>query len=182
MPIYYPDILQQHTAPRTLSYSAKDVMLYALSIGMGADPLDERELAFVFEEGLKVVPTAPTILATEPGRYWAGEAPPIVVPKGLRESSFNYNLALHGEQKIEIHKTLPVAATFHIEERTQSAFDKGKDKGAVIIQETTWNDASGERAVTLTRTVFARGDGGFGGPAAGAPAAHPMPARKPDLS
>src|SRR5579872_7527972 len=62
MPIYYPDILQQRTAARTFTYGDKDVMLYALGIGLGADPMDEKELAFVYEKNLKVVPTAATVL------------------------------------------------------------------------------------------------------------------------
>jgi hypothetical protein len=53
MPIYYPDILEQGTKPRTFSYGDKDVMLYALGIGLGADPMDETELAFVYEKNLK---------------------------------------------------------------------------------------------------------------------------------
>jgi hypothetical protein len=64
MPIYYPDILDQATLPRTFSYGDKDVMLYALGIGLGADPMNETELAFVYEKGLKVVPTAATVLAS----------------------------------------------------------------------------------------------------------------------
>ncbi len=49
MPIYYPDILDQRTGARTFTYGDKDVMLYALGIGLGADPMDEQELAFVYE-------------------------------------------------------------------------------------------------------------------------------------
>lgn len=56
MPIYYPDILEQKSAPRTFSYGDKDVMLYALGIGLSADPLDARELAFTYERGLKWSP------------------------------------------------------------------------------------------------------------------------------
>ena len=37
MPIFYPDILNQKTAPRTFTYGDKDVMLYALGVGMGRD-------------------------------------------------------------------------------------------------------------------------------------------------
>jgi len=33
--IYYPDILDERTAARTFSYGDKDVMLYALGIGLG---------------------------------------------------------------------------------------------------------------------------------------------------
>src|SRR5579872_7204811 len=76
MPIYYPDILQQRTAARTFTYGDKDVMLYALGVGLGADPMDEKELAFVYEKNLKVVPTAATVLAAGGrGDRSAGPAP-----------------------------------------------------------------------------------------------------------
>ncbi|HYD44085.1 MAG TPA: hypothetical protein VEA79_02335, partial [Phenylobacterium sp.] len=74
MPIFYPDILDQKTAPRTFTYGDKDVMLYALGIGLGRDPMNETELPFVYEKGLKVVPTAATVLASGM-RGQAGPAP-----------------------------------------------------------------------------------------------------------
>src|ERR1700741_3265499 len=68
MPIYYPDILDQKSAPRTFTYGDKDVMLYALGIGLGADPMNETELPFVYERNLKVGPTAATVLAYNASR------------------------------------------------------------------------------------------------------------------
>src|ERR1051326_8900373 len=76
MPIYYPDILDQKTAARTFTYGDKDVMLYALGIGLGADPMDEKELAFVYEKNLKIVPTAATVLAAANNRPAEGRPPP----------------------------------------------------------------------------------------------------------
>ena len=35
----------------------KDCMLYALGVGLGHDPMNEDELAFVYEKNLKVLPT-----------------------------------------------------------------------------------------------------------------------------
>ncbi|HEY1415453.1 MAG TPA: MaoC/PaaZ C-terminal domain-containing protein [Caulobacteraceae bacterium] len=178
MPIYYPDILEQKSAPRTFSYSDKDVMLYALGIGLSADPLDTRELAFTYERGLKVVPTAATVLAAS-GR--ASRAEPSL-PDGIRRSEINYLMVVHGEQKVELKKPLPTSGTFTAGSRTIGAFDKGKDKGAVIVNETTWTDETGEAVAVLTGSTFARGDGGFGGPAEGAPEPHPVPGRSADLS
>ena len=68
MPIFYPDILDQKTAPRTFTYGDKDVMLYALGVGMGRDPMNETELAFTYEKNLKVIPTAATVLSSAGGR------------------------------------------------------------------------------------------------------------------
>ena len=180
MPIYYPDILEDRTAARTFSYGDKDVMLYALGIGLGADPMDEQELAFVFEKNLKVVPTAATVLAAG-GRAAEGRAEP-TYSAGHRQSQINYLMMLHGEQKVELHKPLPVWGKFTAEGRTLGAWDKGKDRGAVVVNETVWTDDKGEKAATLTMSMFARGDGGFGGPTEGQPEPHATPTRSPDLS
>jgi acyl dehydratase len=179
MPIYYPDILEQKTEPRTFSYGDKDVMLYALGIGMGRDPMDERELPFVYEKNLKVVPTAATVLAAGAGRRAAAATPQ---REGLRVSQLNFLMVVHGEQKVELHKPLQAGGTYTAESRTVGAYDKGKDKGAVVINETVWTDEKGEKVATLTGSTFARGDGGFGGPAEGAPEPHKVPERKPDIS
>lgn len=180
MPIYYPDILQQRTPARTFTYRDKEVMLYALGIGMGADPMDEKELAFVYEKGLKVVPTAATVLAS--GARAMEGAPAPQMPAGHRPSQINFMMVVHGEQKVELHKPLPTAGTFKVEGRTTGAWDKGAGKGAVIVNETVWTDEKGEKVATLTGSTFARGDGGFGGPSEGQPEPHQVPTRSPDLS
>ena len=180
MPIFYPDILEQKTEPRTFTYGDKDVMLYALGIGMGRDPMDERELPFVYEKALKVVPTAATVLAAGAGRRAGAQA--VEQKPGLRVSQLNYLMVVHGEQKVELHKPLPLTGSFTAQGRTVGAFDKGKDKGAVVVNETIWTDEKGEKVATLTGSTFARGDGGFGGPSDGAPEPHAVPTRKPDIS
>ena len=86
------------------------------------------------------------------------------------------------DRRMELHKPLPVWGTFTAEGRTVGAWDKGKDKGAVVVNETTWTDEKGEKVATLTGSMFARGDGGFGGPTEGQPEPHQVPSRAPDLS
>ncbi len=178
MPIFYPDILEQKTAPRTFTYGDKDVMLYALGVGMGRDPMNETELPFVYEKNLKVIPTAATVLAS--GGKASGPAPEM--PAGHRASQINFLMVVHGEQKVELHKPLPTSGTFTAQGRTIGAYDKGEGKGAVVINETVWTDEKGEKVATLTGSTFARGDGGFGGPSEGAPEPHVVPTRAPDLS
>lgn len=181
MAIFYPDILDQKTAARTFTYGDKDVMLYALGVGMSRDPMDERELAFTYEKNLKVIPTAATVLASAMGRPARGEGQVEQKP-GHRPSQINFLMVVHGEQKVELHKPLPAFGTFTAEGRTVGAYDKGKDKGAVIVNETVWTDEKGEKVATLTGSTFARGDGGFGGPSEGQPEPHRIPDRKADLS
>ncbi len=179
MAIHYPDILDQRTPARAFGYGDKDVMLYALGIGLGADPMDERELAFVQERDLKVVPTAATVLAAGGWPIPGAQAGP---PPGHRASQINYLMVVHGDQKIELHRPLPASGAFTATSRTIGAYDKGADKGAVVVQETVWIDDAGEKVATLTGSMFACGDGGFGGPAGGGLAPHAVPGRSPDLS
>lgn len=179
MAIFYPDILDEGTAPVEFSYGDKDVMLYALGIGLGSDPLNEAELPFVYEKGLKVVPTAVTVLASASGRP-RGEALP--VPAGHRPSKPNFLMLVHGEQKVELHRPLPPEGKFTIEGRTVGAYDKGKEKGAVLVRQSIWRDEAGLPVVTLTSSSFCRGDGGFGGPSDGAPEPPDVPQRAPDRS
>ena len=181
MPVYYPDILDERLVPRRFSYDEKDVALYALGVGMARDPLDERERAFVYEQGLKVMPTAVSVLASSRSLPLA-VAPAAEQKPGHRVSSIHLPKVLHGEERIELHKPLAAKGAFTLHGRMVGAFDKGKDKGALIINEKVWLHDAGEKVVTITNLVMARADGGFGGPSSGAPAPHPTPARRPDVS
>ena len=51
---------------------------------------------------------------------------------------------MHGEQAIEIFKPLPAAATVIGRSRVTGLFDKGKDKGAVLVSERDIIDKSTE--------------------------------------
>lgn len=169
MPIAYPDILDLKAQGQTFSYGDRETMLYALGVGMGADPMNEVELPFVYENGLKAVPSLATVVA------W-GAGP------GIGKMGINFLMVVHGEQAVEFHQPMPTSANLTADSRVVAAYDKGP-KGAVIVTETVLKEAgSGAKIATLTSSTFARGDGGFGGPSEGQPEPHPIPARAPDLS
>ncbi len=168
MPINYDEIMQLKSEGQTFSYGDRETMLYALGIGFGRDPMNEAELPFVYENGLKAVPTMSTVIA------WA--------TRTLGRAGINYLMVVHGEQRLTMHKPLPPAAEIIADERVIGAFDKGKDKGAIILTEKVIREKkSGDKICTMVNTTFARGDGGFGGPKDGAPEPHPVPTRAPDL-
>ncbi len=172
MAIEYPKILSLKREGDPYSWTDREVMLYALGIGMGADPMDERELAFVNEgcfhpRPLKVVPTFASVAA------WGA---------GPGDLGINRLLVVDGERDITFHKPLPVSARITADSRVVAVYDKGKDKGAVVTRETVLRAEGGEPLATLVSSAFARGDGGFGGPSDGQPAPHAVPARAPDRS
>jgi len=175
MPIDYDDMMQSGATGLTARYDEKDVMLYALGIGMGRDPLDEKELPFVYENnGLKVVPTFASVINR-------GEAPPDR-QRMPQKSQINFALVVDGERRITVHKPLPPKCEVVSDERMLAILDKGSATGAVLVQErVTREAASGEKLFTIVSSIFARGDGGFGGSPEGGPTLHSIPERTPDL-
>jgi acyl dehydratase len=175
MAIDYDDMMQSGATGLASRYDEKDVMLYALGVGMGRDPLDEKELPFVYENnGLKVVPTFASVI----GR---GEAPP-ERQRMPQKSQINFAMVVDGERRITFHKPLPPKCEVVSDERMLAILDKGEGKGAVLVQERATREAkSGDRLFTIITSIFARGDGGFGGSPEGGPALHILPERAPDL-
>lgn len=169
MAIAYPAVLDLKSPEETLSWKDRDTMLYALGIGLGSDPLNETELPFVYENGLKTVPTQTTVLGMTEG-----------YSRLIAKSGVNFARVVHGEQSVALHRPLPPEGQGTAMSRVAAVYDKG-EKGAVLILETEIKDASGPLA-TLRASIFARADGGFGGSSEGETPPHPRPERAPDLS
>jgi acyl dehydratase len=169
MAISYEQLLNRRFAPLEHAYSRRDSMLYALGIGLGADPLDQGQLAFVYEEQQKVFPTMPVILGY-PG-FWAREA----------DTGIDWRKLVHAEQAFELHAPLKPEGRVIGSNRVSALYDKGPEKGALLCQERLVTDAdSGELIATVHQVSMLRGDGGFGGPA-GSPPPHQMPERSADV-
>ncbi|MFK4654139.1 acyl dehydratase [Bradyrhizobium japonicum] len=172
MPIEYPSVLNVKTEAASYSWGDREVILYALGIGMGSHPLDEKELQFVNEafakpKPLKVVPTFASVCTC-----------------GARLDGIDFNrvMVVDGERDIRFHKPVPVKASVTADARVLGVFDKGKAKGAIILNEVVVRDGEGDKIVTIVSSTFARGDGGFGGPSKGMPEPHQVPRRAPDRS
>ena len=170
MALNYDELMSTVQTDLPFSYTDADTMLYALSIGMGNDPLNLRELPYVYEQGepLKTVPTLATVLVPE------------MFPVGL---GWDYSRILHSEQRMRLYRPLPAAADLLINKRVVDAFDRGPKLGALILLEAEGRLASDDTVLfTMGCTIVARGDGGFGGPKGkGIPPYRP-PRREPDLS
>lgn len=165
-----PDALRQWPIPDVEhTYAARDTMLYALGLGCGADPIDESQLRFVYEGQLQALPSMAVVLGY-PG-FWIGDP----------STGADWKKVLHGEQGFTIFKPLPASGTVVGRSRVTDLFDKGKDKGAVLVSERDVVDkATGDLLCRLTSTTMLRGDGGFGGPSGPLPAPHGLPDRTPD--
>ena len=152
----------------TQTYTEKDVILYALGVGMGCEPQDESQLNFVYEKALQVLPTMAVVLGVLRVRDLA---------LGL-----NYLKVVHGEQSLTLHKALPSSATVVTKSRIAGVLDKGVDKGLVVIlRREVYEQQSGELLATSDMSIFARGDGGMGSTITEPPPVSVIPERAADL-
>lgn len=165
MAIDYKKLLAHDIPEVEQQLTKRDTILYALGVGLGADPVDASQLRFVYEKELQALPTMAIILGY-PGPWHAqGDF-------GITRSH-----VVHGEQGFRILKPLPVEGDITGKTRITGVVDKGKDKGALVMTECAVREkASGDVVCTLTSTTFCRADGGFGGPDGPVKEPHPVPA------
>ena len=164
MAIDHQKLLNHAIPPVEQTLTKRDTILYALGVGLGADPVDQDQLQYVYEENLKALPTMAIILGY-PGPWHAAA-----------ETGITRSHVVHGEQGFVIHKPLPVEGAIVGKTRVTAVLDKGKDKGALLLTACEVRArANDELICTLTSTTFCRADGGFGGPAGPVKAPHPVP-------
>jgi acyl dehydratase len=168
VPIHYDRLINWDILPVEQRLTKRDTMLYALGVGVGADPCDADQLRYVYEDGLQALPTMAIVLGY-PGPWHAHPG------TGITRSH-----VVHGEQGFRIVRPLPVEGDVVGTTRVTGVADKGRDKGALVMTECIVRDkTSGDVICTLTSTTFCRADGGFGGPDGPAKAPHPVPATAP---
>lgn len=160
-----PSVVGQPLPPQELSYSKRDVMLYALGIGAGESRDD---LKFVYEKELEVFPL---FGVTVPFSALIG----FLQLKGV---NINPAMLLHGEQYLEIKQhPLPTKGKLLSKSRVKSLYDKGK--GAFVELEATTEDEDGRPLFYNVYGLYIRGEGGFGGEKGPDPGNFP-PEREPD--
>lgn len=140
-------------------WNEKDVMLYALGVG-------ETSLPFCYERDLRVLPTFAVVPAF-PAMFTIGGA-----------MNVNPMMILHGEQRIELAGPIPTRAKVVSQPQVVALYDKVK--GAVVVVDVETRDEKGNLLFKNTFTVFARGEGGFGGDRGPAGARNEPPSRAPD--
>ncbi|EKT4502775.1 MULTISPECIES: MaoC family dehydratase [Pseudomonas] len=140
-----PEVRQRLTREQTA--------FYALSVGLGADPMDERQLRFVdYRRDLRALPSLALVLG-HPG-FWLGD----------ERSGVNPRHVVHGEQELTLHAELPVEGEVIGETRVVGVVDKGPGQGALLyIRKEVREAQDGQLLATALNTIFVRGGGGFGG-------------------
>lgn len=151
------------------TYGVRDSQLYALAVGLGADPVDTRQLPFVYEQNPQALPTQAVVLGY-PG-FWMKDP----------ATGVDWVRLVHAEQGLTLHRPLPASGEVIGRTRVVGINDKGPDKGAIVYSRRTLHDAASDELIaTLDSSTFCRGDGGCGGADAAPMKLTATPERAPD--
>ena len=137
---------------RTISWTSKDALLYAVGIGAG-----QAELPFTTENTANTQQVVYPTFAVVAGSGTASPGRSAMAQIG----SFNPALLVHGSQAITLHRPIPVEASATTQDKVVAMYDKGK--AAVVAMENEVKLDSGEPLWTTRSAVFIRGEGGWGG-------------------
>jgi acyl dehydratase len=153
VPIDLAKALAAEPRTRSVSWQHDDVLLYNLATGAGTPPMDARELRFVAEKDLQVLPTFATVVPmlrslVTPAVEWTG-------------IDVDVACVLHASQRVEQLAPIPPSGSGTASERLATLYDKGSS--ALMAFETTVSDENGQPLWTSTMRMMARGEGGFGG-------------------
>lgn len=164
-----PDAVGATGDPRTISWTSKDALLYAVGIGAG-----QHELPFTTENTKDVQQVVYPTFAVVAGSGTASPGRSSMSQIG----TFNPALLVHGSQAITLHRPIPVEATASTTDRIAAMYDKGK--AAVVVIESDVTLDSGEPLWTTRSSVFIRGEGGWGGDRGPSGPQNEPPASAPD--
>jgi acyl dehydratase len=149
-----------------VTYGKRDTMLFALSIGLGADPLDPQQLRFVTDSELQAFPNMVGVLG------WGGAI-------DRPEFGVDVHKIVVAGLGIRLHQPLPPEGELFARGRITDVIDKGK--GALIRTTKELRDGAGVLIASADTELFARGQGGFGGGSSSETPEAPLPERAPDL-
>lgn len=160
-------LLARAFAPVVHNLTPHDAILYALGVGLGADPVDTAQLQYLYEDGLRALPFMANVLGY-PG-FWAKEP----------DTGIDWPRVVHAEQWIELHDTLPVNERVVGHTSVTAFHDKGT-KGAIMASERRIESWGGKHLATVGGLAMLRGDGGSGVTVGELRPTHPVPDRAPD--
>lgn len=166
-----PDRLMAYEIPEIhQAWGPENCARYALSLGVSRDPLDPAQLPFTAGVGgWQALPMMGLILG-HPG-FWMGNP----------DTGIDAVRLVHGQEALEIINPLPPKGEAIGKTRVIGIEDKGADKGALVYSEKLLSDAqSGQIYARIIRTIFLRGNGGFGGARGHKPVQLAAPKGEPD--
>ena len=170
MPINLDEALGAELDPVEFSWTSSDIQLYHLGLGAGADPMDKRELRYLVDDTPQVLPTFGNVAAS----FHMTEPPTVKFP------GIDIELArvLHASEAVERARADPADGHRRRGHQVHRHLGQGQGRGDLVGDH--GHHAGRQAAVDQKRSIFARGEGGFGGERGPSTSSEP-PERAPDF-
>ena len=169
MSLNYQALLDRHFEPRIVSYDRHDCVRFAEGFGAGQSAdLQDSDRPFLDQGRPSVLPMIAVPLAD--GEFWQQDP----------ATGIEWQKIVHASESIQIHQPLSYQGTVVVTEKIKDIYDRGPDKGAVMVQEQQLIDKENIPLATIEVTTVLRGNGGFGGQPAPTPSSSTFPERQAD--
>ena len=170
MALHFTALKNRHFDDVPQRYGESDTLLYALGIGLGADPFDRQQLRFVYEENLLALPTLAVVLGS--AGFWM-QAP---------DTGLDWQNIVHLEQELTLHRPLQASGEVVGKTVVERLTDL-RAQGALLTTRCDLFDSTSAELIATSRSGnLCRSNGHFeGGDPAGA-SIQRLPARPPDLA
>jgi acyl dehydratase len=154
----------------TRSYTRADSIAIAKGYGAGASTeLQADDAPFIDASApVKALPMSAVALAD--GEFWQQNP----------ETGIVWQQIIHAQESVRMHQPLPAEGTVVITQKIKDLFDRGAEKGAVMVQEQLLSDTAGQPLATIEVVTVLRGNGGFGGKPQDSSRPEPFPERPAD--
>jgi acyl dehydratase len=140
-------------APERQHYGVRDTQLYALGLGIGHDPCDAFQLAYLRADSPEVVPTQAAVLAASSA--WMRDP----------ANGIDWARLVALSHRIELDRELPPQGSVESRLQVTEVQDRGAGRGAIICWTRELFGEDGRRLAQVRGRALARGNGGFGGAA-----------------
>jgi acyl dehydratase len=163
----YDDVLAHRRIGKLHTYDTSRVQLYGVGIGLGKDPRDTRQLAFLRDDDPVVIPSFATVAAWDIGF--------------TLELGVDWSKLIHASQRLRIFDALPSAADLSADTRIKAAFDKPAGNATLLVTTTELTLAPEGRKVAELESISLARDFRVAGAPEGRPERLPSaPCREPD--
>ncbi|WP_158598031.1 MaoC family dehydratase N-terminal domain-containing protein [Noviherbaspirillum saxi] len=150
MSLDYQKLINWRFPAVTRHYTAEDAVRFARGFGAGlSGPLHESDAPYL--SGRKALPVIAVPLTD--GEFWQQNP----------ETGIDWRQIIHAEEALTMHRPLPAQGGVVITQRVEEIFDRGTEKGAVMLQKQFLHDENNVPLASIDVTTVLRGNGGFGG-------------------
>ncbi|MBA1263171.1 MaoC/PaaZ C-terminal domain-containing protein [Stutzerimonas stutzeri] len=170
MSLFYQTLIDWPFPAVTRRYGQEDCIRFARGFGAGASKEWATADRPYLEPGpeLQVLPMSAVALAD--GEFWQKDP----------RTGIAWQQIVHAQETLRVHRPLASEGELVVTQKIDEVFDRGTERGAVMLQTLTLSEPAGETVATIEVTTVLRGNGGFGGKPQDTPRPMPLPERPAD--